>query len=40
MKYSAISVLFLFNNELLSLLTLLIMVVLFIGDILKARIQG
>ncbi len=40
MKYLAISVLFLFNNELLSLLTLLIMVVLFIGDILKARIQG
>ena len=40
MKYLAISVLFLVNNELLSLLTLLIMVVLFIGDILKARIQG
>ena len=40
MKYLAISVLFLFNNELLSLMTLLIMVVLFIGDILKARIQG
>lgn len=40
MKYLAISVLFLFNNELLSLLTLLIMVVLFIVDILKARIQG
>ena len=40
MKYLAISVLFLFNNELLSLLTLLIMVVLFIWDILKARIQG
>lgn len=40
MKYLAISALFLFNNELLSLLTLLIMVVLFIGDILKARIQG
>lgn len=40
MKYLAISVLFLFNNELLSLLTLSIMVVLFIGDILKARIQG
>lgn len=40
MKYLAISVLFLFNNELLSLLTLSIMVVLFIGDILKARVQG
>lgn len=40
MKYLTISVLFLFNNELLSLLTLSIMVVLFIGDILKARIQG
>lgn len=40
MKYLAISVLFLFNNELLSLLTLSIMVVLFIWDILKARIQG
>lgn len=40
MKYLAISVLFMFNNELLSLLTLLIMVVLFIADILKARIQG
>lgn len=40
MKYLAISVLFMFNNELLSLLTLSIMVVLFIGDILKARVQG
>lgn len=40
MKYLAISVLFLFNNELLSLLTLSIILVLFIGDILKARIQG
>lgn len=40
MKYLVISVLFLFNNELLSLLTLSIMAVLFIGDILKARIQG
>lgn len=37
MKYLAICVLFLFNNELLSLLALSIMAVFFIGDILVER---
>ena len=40
MKYIAMSVLFLFSNEILSLLALLIMGVMFIGDILTARTGG
>lgn len=39
MKYLAMSFLFLFNNEFLSLITLVILSLLFIFDILKARTQ-
>jgi len=37
MKYFLISVLFLFNNELISLLTLSILMLLFFADIVKER---
>ncbi len=37
MKYMAIGFLFLFGSEILSLLALLAMAAMFIGDILKAR---
>lgn len=37
MKYALLSILFVFNNELLSLLALSIMAVFFIGDILVER---
>ncbi len=37
MKYIAVSFLFLFNNEIMSLLTLSILAVMFVCDILKAR---
>lgn len=37
MKYALIAILFLFNNELISLFTLMVMMLFFFGDILKAR---
>ena len=37
MKYALMSILFLFNNELISLFTLSMMALFFFGDILKAR---
>ena len=37
MKYAAIALLFLFNNEIISLLALNIMVLFFFGDCLKER---
>lgn len=37
MKYALIAILFLFNNELISLFTLTVMMLFFFGDILKAR---
>jgi len=37
MKYALVSILFLFNSELISLLALSIMMLLFFGDIAKER---
>ena len=37
MKYALMSILFLFNNELISLFALSVMALFFFGDILKAR---
>ena len=37
MKYAAVSMLFLFNSEIISLLALNIMVLFFLGDCLKER---
>ena len=37
MKYAAVSLLFLFNSEIISLLALNIMVLFFFGDCLKER---
>ena len=37
MKYALVSILFLFNSELISLLALSIMMLLFFGDIVKER---
>lgn len=39
MKYLATSILFLLNNEILSLLTLIVLVVLFMADLMKARLN-
>lgn len=39
-KYLAIATLFLFSNEILTLLALLIMAFIFIADILKARLNA
>ena len=38
MKYVALSILFLFSNEILTLVVLCMMMLFFIGDILKARV--
>ena len=40
MKYGAIAIMFLANNEIISLLALCIMSVLFIADIMKERMAG
>ena len=37
MKYAVMSIAFLFNNELISLVVLMIMMLMFFADILKAR---
>lgn len=37
MKYALVSILFLFNSEIISLLALTFMMLMFFGDILKAR---
>lgn len=39
MKYLATSILFLLNNEILSLLTLTVLVLLFMADLMKARLN-
>lgn len=39
MKYLATSILFLLNNEILSLLTLIVLVMLFMADLMKERLN-
>lgn len=39
MKYLATSILFLLNNEILSLLTLIVLVMLLMADLMKARLN-
>lgn len=39
MKYLATSILFLLNNEILSFLTLTVLVLLFMADLMKARLN-
>jgi len=39
MKYCAVSLLFLMNNEVLSLITLILLSLFFLADVLKARAE-